>query len=116
MRVKELLLGAAYYNEYMPYERIDEDMELMKKLGFNTIRIGESAWSTWEPKDGEFDFSKLTAVLDAANEHDMKVIVGTPTYAVPAWLVRKYPDIMSVTKEGQLLYGHRQYFVITNDH
>lgn len=116
MRVKELLLGAAYYNEYMPYERIDEDLELMKKLGFNTIRIGESAWSTWEPKDGEFDFSKLTDVLEAATRHDMKVIVGTPTYAVPAWLVRKYPDIMSITKNGQLLYGGRQSFDITNEH
>lgn len=116
MRVKELILGAAYYNEYMPYERIDEDLELMKKLGFNTIRIGESAWSTWEPKDGEFDFSKLTAVLEAACRHEISVIVGTPTYAIPSWLAQKYPDIMSVTKDGQLLYGHRQYFDITNEH
>ena len=116
MRVKELLLGAAYYNEYMPYERITQDIELMKKLGFNTIRIGESAWSTWEPKDGIFDFEKLTKVLDVAQANDFVVIIGTPTYAVPAWLAAKYPDIMSVTRDGQLLYGHRQYFDITNEH
>lgn len=114
MRSKELLLGAAYYNEYMPYERVKQDFELMKKIGFNVIRIAESTWSTWEPEDGLFDFKKLTDVLDLAVEYDIKVIIGTPSYAIPGWLAQKYPEIMSTTPNGQIPYGARQSFDITN--
>ena len=28
-----VLYGAAYYHEYMPYERLDEDIRLMKRAG-----------------------------------------------------------------------------------
>lgn len=31
--MKELLYGAAYYDEYMPYDRLDKDVEMMKKAG-----------------------------------------------------------------------------------
>ena len=40
--MKELLYGAAYYDEYMPYDRLDKDVEMMKKAGINTVRIAES--------------------------------------------------------------------------
>lgn len=30
---KKILFGAAYYPEYMPYERLDEDMAMMKAAG-----------------------------------------------------------------------------------
>ena len=48
MNMKELLYGAAYYDEYMPYDRLDKDVEMMKKAGINTVRIAESTWSTCE--------------------------------------------------------------------
>ena len=54
MKQDFLLFGAAYYDEYMPYDRIDKDMELLKEAGMNVIRIAESTWSTWEPEDGVF--------------------------------------------------------------
>ena len=38
----------------------------------------------------------------------MQVIVGTPTYAIPAWMVRQFPDIMIRTKDGRKPYGARQ--------
>ncbi len=55
--MEELLYGAAYYDEYMPYERLDKDISMMKKAGINVIRIAESTWSTEEPEEGVFDFS-----------------------------------------------------------
>ena len=33
MNMKELFYGAAYYDEYMPYDRLDKDVEMMKKAG-----------------------------------------------------------------------------------
>lgn len=114
MKQDSLLFGAAYYDEYMPYDRIDTDMKLLKEAGMNVIRIAESTWSTWEPQDGVFDFTHLHRMLDAAVRYDIKVIIGTPTYAIPAWLAKKHPAILSVTRDGQFLYGARQLIDITN--
>lgn len=114
MNTDKLYFGAAYYDEYMPYDRIDTDMQMMKKAGMNVIRIAESTWSTWEPQDGVFDFTRLRRMLDAAKKYNMEVIVGTPTYAVPTWLVKMYPDILSFTHSGRCLYGHRQNMDITH--
>ena len=49
MKTDKLYFGAAYYDEYMPVSRVDEDMRMMKEAGMNVIRIAESTWSTWEP-------------------------------------------------------------------
>lgn len=82
---KEILFGAAYYPEYMPYERVKEDIRMMKEAGMNVVRIAESTWSTLEPEDGVFDFSYIDQVIEEAGKAGMKVIIGTPTYAVPSW-------------------------------
>ena len=37
-----MLYGVAYYDEYMPYERLEKDIEMMKKAGINLVRIAES--------------------------------------------------------------------------
>ena len=114
MKTDKLYYGAAYYEEYLPYDRIDKDFMMMNRAGINVIRIGESTWSTWEPVEGEFDFSLLKHMLDKALEYDLSVIVGTPTYAIPSWMAKKYPDILALTHNGQGLYGHRQNMDITN--
>lgn len=114
MNTSRLYFGAAYYDEYMPYERMDTDMQMMRDAGMNVIRIAESTWSTWEPQEGVFDFTRLRGMLDCAAKHGISVIVGTPTYAVPAWMVRKHPDILSLTHSGRCLYGHRQNMDITH--
>lgn len=114
MKTEKLLFGAAYYSEYLPYDRVEQDMEMMERAGMNTIRIAESTWSTLEPSDGVFDFTHIDRMLAAAAKHHISVIIGTPTYAIPTWLVKKYPDILAVTANGQELYGHRQNMDITH--
>lgn len=110
----EILYGVAYYREYMPYERLDEDIAMMREAGINIVRIGESTWSTYEKEEGHFDFSPVLTVLDKMHAAGIKVIVGTPTYAVPGWLVRRYPEVMVTTAKGQERYGGRQKMDITH--
>ena len=108
------MFGAAYYEEYLPYDRLEEDLDLMVSAGFNTIRIAESTWSVEEPRPGEYDFSHVDRVIEAAAKLGIGVIVGTPTYAVPPWLARLDPEVLAVTKAGPGHYGHRQNMDITN--
>ncbi len=98
----------------MPYDRLDTDVAMLKKAGMNLVRVAESTWSTWEPAEGVFDFSQLIRVLDAMQAAGIKVIVGTPTYAIPPWMAKKHPEILAITHGGQGIYGHRQNMDITN--
>ena len=112
--MRELLYGAAYYDEYMPYDRLEKDVAMMKKAGINTVRIAESTWSTCEPQEGVFDFSHVIRVMDAMEEAEINVIIGTPTYAVPTWMVKAYPGVLAETVKGRGIYGARQIMDITH--
>ncbi|HEY9291748.1 MAG TPA: beta-galactosidase [Microlunatus sp.] len=106
---RRILFGAAYYHEYQPTPRLSEDLDLMQRARFSVIRVGESVWSTWEPENGRFDLDWLQPVLDGARERDIAVILGTPTYAVPPWLARLYPEINLERRTGQPIgWGARQ--------
>ena len=114
MKFNQFLYGAAYYYEYLPYDRLDKDIEMMQAANINVVRIGESTWSTYEPQEGTFDFSKLDKVVNAMEKAGIKVIIGTPTYAIPTWMAKKYPDVMLTDKSGKREYGSRQIIDITN--
>jgi len=107
-----VLYGAAYYNEYMPGDqaaRLDQDVALMKDAGLNVVRMGESTWSLWEPADGQFDYAWMDRVVDAMGKAGIHVILGTPTYSIPAWMARQHPEILAQYPDGHRnAYGMRQ--------
>jgi beta-galactosidase len=104
-----VLYGAAYYPEYMPYERTDEDVALMKKAGISVVRIGESTWGLWEPEDGRFEYAWMDRVVDKLSADGIRIILGTPTYSIPAWMYKKHPEMVVTRLGGQYLYyGLRQ--------
>jgi beta-galactosidase len=111
-----LLFGAAYYEEYMPYDRLNKDIDMMKAAGINVVRIAESTWSTVEPADSVYDFSHIDRVLNAMHKAGIHAILGTPTYALPAWLVHQHPDVLAETPRGKNQYGPRQNMDISNPH
>ncbi|HEY3438667.1 MAG TPA: beta-galactosidase [Actinotalea sp.] len=109
MTSRGVLFGAAYYHEYQPVPRLERDLDLMAEAGFSVIRVGESVWSTWEPEEGRLDLDWLEPVLDGAHARGIGVILGTPTYAVPPWMARRYPEIAGDTATGTpMRWGMRQ--------
>jgi len=104
-----VLYGAAYYHEYMPYERLEKDVQMMKEAGFNVVRLGESTWSLWEPEDGRFEYAWMDRVIEAMGKAGIKVIIGTPTYSIPAWMAKQHPEILARKLNGtSSTYGMRQ--------
>lgn len=93
-KMDNILYGVAYYPEYMPYERLDKDVDLMQEAGITVVRVGESTWSSWEPRDGDFQFAWMQRVLDRLHQAGIKAILGTPTYSIPTWLYKEHPDIL----------------------
>ncbi len=94
VEMDSILYGVSYYHEYMPYERLEQDVELMRKAGINVVRLGESTWSSWEPREGQFEFAWMERIIDRLHQAGIKVILGTPTYSIPPWLYRKHPEIV----------------------
>jgi len=112
---RPVLFGAAYYHEYQPSPRLETDLDLMAAAGFSVIRVGESVWSTWEPEDGRLELDWLEPVVEGAHRRGISTVLGTPTYAVPPWLARKYPEIAGERRTGQRIgWGARQEVDLTH--
>jgi beta-galactosidase len=110
-----VLYGVAYYPEYMPYDRLDTDVDLMQKAGITVVRMGESSWGLWEPEDGRFEYAWMDRVIDRMHKAGIRVIMGTPTYSIPAWMYKKHPEIVITRLGGQYLYyGLRQNADLSN--
>src|SRR6478609_8387831 len=109
VRFDNILYGVAYYHEYMPYDRLDKDVAMMKEAGISVVRMGESTWSLWEPEDGKFEYAWMDRIVDAMGKAGIKVIMGTPTYSMPAWMAKQHPEILATKFNGaKNTYGMRQ--------
>ena len=51
--------------------------------------------------EGNYDFSFFDHVIERAKAKGLKVIMGTPTATIPAWLAKKHPDILSEFEGGK---------------
>ncbi|MGR9048561.1 beta-galactosidase [Halobacillus faecis] len=104
-------LGVDYYPEHWPEEMIEEDIQGIKDMGANIVRIGEFAWHLMEKEEGAFDFSYFDRVIEKVKQQGMSVMFGTPTATFPAWLAQKHPSILSEDENGnkRVFGGRRQY-------
>ncbi|MBQ7907421.1 MAG: beta-galactosidase [Clostridia bacterium] len=87
-------IGAAYYPELWDKEEIKKDVDRMKSVGINCVRVGEFAWSTMEKIEGVFDFELFKYMADTLYENGIYTILCTPSCTPPRWLFEKYPDAM----------------------
>ena len=85
-----------------------EDMRLMKACGANAMSVGIFSWTSLEPEDGRYEFGWLDRVMDMLADNDAYAVLATPSGARPAWMSRKYPEVLRVLPEGgRELHGQR---------
>ncbi len=108
--IKRPFLGCAYYPEAWDESEIPKDIEKMKEAGISCARIGEFAWKKMEPAEGQYHFDWLHRIVDALAEAGIAVIMGTPTATPPHWLLKKYPEIPVLKKDGiRASHGGRRH-------
>lgn len=89
-------------------EILEKDLELMKKSKSNTFSIGMFSWSQLEPREGEFHFEWLDKIIDNIGEMGGNVILATPSGARPAWMSKKYPEVLRTNnRREKMLHGGR---------
>ena len=109
------LYGVVYYPEQWPETQWDSDLARIVQTGMNVVRMGEGAWSIWEPEEGRYDFALFDRALELCQNHRLKAIMGTPTYTPPAWLTERYPEVSRVSFAGtRLTHGSRRHYNYTS--
>jgi len=102
-------VGFAYYPEHWPRSRWKRDAGLMKRGGFNVVRMAEFAWAFMEPEEGRYTFDWLDEALDILGKHGISAILCTPTAVMPAWCAAKYPETLATQANGQrIVWGVRK--------
>ncbi len=111
-----MYMGVDYYPEHWPVSLMDEDIRRMKEMGVNMVRIGEFAWHLMESEEGKIDFSFFDEVIKKLKKEDIKVMFGTPTATFPAWLAKKYPEVLSMDEDqNKRVFGGRRQYCYNSD-
>jgi len=89
-------------------EVLKEDMRLMKLAHCNAMTIGVFSWVALEPEEGKFTFEWLDRVMDNLAKNGAFAVLATPSGARPAWMSRKYPEVLRVNADRtRILHGAR---------
>ncbi|MFV0412885.1 MAG: beta-galactosidase [Oscillospiraceae bacterium] len=97
----KVFFGTDYYPEHCARENWETDIRLMKEMGLNVVRMAEFSWEKLEPAKGEYNFTWLDEAIALLGKEDIKVILGTPSAAPPAWIVEETPSIQPTDQQGR---------------
>ena len=110
------MLGVCYYPEHWPEAWWARDAQRMRGMGISYVRIGEFAWSRYEPKRDHFDWGWLDRAIDVLGKAGLKIVLGTPTATPPKWLMDEHPEIAPVDILGQPRgFGSRRHYTFSSD-
>ena len=90
----KIAYGGDYNPEQWPQDSWEEDMRFIKLAHIDTLTLNVFSWASLQPSEEEYCFDKLDKIMDLARGNGMKVCLATSTGAHPAWMARKYPEIL----------------------
>ncbi|MCR5218184.1 beta-galactosidase [Treponema sp.] len=99
--VNKILYGGDYNPEQWSLEERKRDMELLPEAGIDIVTLNVFSWARLQPSENEYDFSDLDRIVNMVTEKGMKICMATSTAAHPAWMARKYPDILRTDIDGR---------------
>ena len=109
-------LGTCYYPEHWPQTQWQEDAKRMVDLGLSIVRVGEFAWSRFEPSPEELQFDWMDQAVETLGSQGLQVVMCTPTATPPRWMVDKYPDMLAVDENGhQRKFGSRRHYCFSHE-
>jgi beta-galactosidase len=105
----QLFVGTCYQPIDRTPEQIDQDIAIMKRAGFNVVRMGDLSWDSFEPAQGDFSFAWFDKIMDKMYANGIRVILDIPGTPAPIWLHRRYPGVDIVTQNGTRLPPAERY-------
>ena len=110
-KFKRILFGGDYNPNQWPEEVWKDDMNYFKDAHINSATINVFSWAKIQPSESVYDFSQLDKIVDMLSVENYDIVMATSTAALPAWMVKKYPETMSTDYQGrQHKFGGRHNF------
>ncbi len=100
-KFKTMLYGGDYNPEQWPREVWQQDMELFEKAHLNSATVNVFSWARIQPSEETYDFSELDDIVDTLTKSGKQIVLATATAALPAWMVKRYPQVARVDYEGR---------------
>jgi beta-galactosidase len=89
-----------YREPHLPLEQFRHDFPILKRLGFNMIKIQE-VWGYDEVHEGNIDLTNVSRVVSDARQNGLQVYFGVTMENPPMWLWKKFPDANMVYATGE---------------
>ncbi len=99
-RINKILYGGDYNPEQWPEEVWQEDMRLFHLAHIDVVTLNVFSWASLQTDDDVWDFSRLDRIMELAHDNGLKVCLATSTGAHPAWMAKKYPEILRTDEHG----------------
>lgn len=99
-RMEKVLYGGDYNPEQWSEDVWEEDMRLFALAGIDIVTLNVFSWASLQPDEHTYCFEKLDKIMDLVEKNGLKVCMATSTAAHPAWMAKKYPDILRTEFNG----------------
>ncbi len=100
-KLSKIFYGGDYNPDQWDEAVWEEDIKLMKFLRANAVTLPVFSWAKLQHSEDIFDFSWLDKVADLLRKNNIFIIMATPTAAQPAWMSKKYPEMLITDIEGR---------------
>ncbi len=92
--------GGDYNPEQWRPEVWQEDMRLFNQANIDIVTINVFNWAMLQKDEQTYDFSALDDTVRRVTQNGMQICMANATGAHPAWMARKYPDILRTEWSG----------------
>ncbi|NQX65053.1 beta-galactosidase [Paenibacillus alba] len=100
-KLPKIWYGGDYNPEQWDKEIMNEDLRMFKLAGIDVATINVFSWALLQPSEDIYDFTWLDDIIERLYASGTYVCLATSTGAHPAWMARKYPDVLRVDFEGR---------------
>ncbi|PAD70396.1 beta-galactosidase [Bacillus sp. 7586-K] len=100
-KLPKIWYGGDYNPEQWEKEDWDEDVRMFKLAGIDVATLNVFSWALNQPNEETYDFSWLDEQIDRLYQNGIYTCLATSTGAHPAWMAKKYPDVLRVDYEGR---------------
>ncbi|WP_026675156.1 beta-galactosidase [Alkalihalobacterium bogoriense] len=104
-KLPKIWFGGDYNPEQWDEETWKEDIRMFTLAGINIATLNVFSWALRQPDETTYNFSDLDNHIDRLYQHGIYTCLATSTAAHPAWMAKKYPDVLRVD-----FYGRKRIF------
>ncbi|MBP3962321.1 beta-galactosidase [Paenibacillus lignilyticus] len=100
-KLPKMLYGGDYNPEQWDSSIWPEDMRMLELAGMNIATVNVFSWAMLQPSEDTYDFDTLDRIMDMLQANGIYACLATSTGAHPAWMAKRYPEILRTDFEGR---------------